>query len=346
VPEPEGSFASVSTLAEAGTTLYIGGFFSGMEGVSLNGLAALNTATNEVLNWNPDVEPANSVSAIVPSGSTIYLAGGIFGIDGSQRSCFVAADVITGEALPFHPELGGGGCYPAAIAVSGSTAYLGGNFAQVGFSPGATRINLAAVDTATGQTTAWEPPAPDNSVNSVMLSGSKLLVGGDFEFVGNHITGPFTEVSTGAVPQHVLTVSKSGSGGGTITSSPPGIDCGSSCSHAFSEGTPITLTAMPATGSVFTGWSGGGCSGTGACEITLGSDAQVTAAFAAEGGGGPGGGEGSPNPPPAPAPTTSLSPASASNPIRHKRRLHCHKGFKKRKVHGKAKCVKGKHHRE
>ncbi|MCK9365151.1 MAG: DUF1566 domain-containing protein [Syntrophales bacterium] len=76
-----------------------------------------------------------------------------------------------------------------------------------------------------------------------------------------------------------LTVAKAGTGAGTVTSAPAGIDCGANCSAAFAAGAQVTLTATPATGSTFAGWSGGGCSGTGICTVTLGSDAAITATF-------------------------------------------------------------------
>lgn len=79
-----------------------------------------------------------------------------------------------------------------------------------------------------------------------------------------------------------LTVSKNGSGSGTITSSPPGIDCGPTCSAGFTIGSQVTLTATPASGSVFAGWSGGGCSGTGTCTVTMSADQTVTATFTAQ----------------------------------------------------------------
>jgi hypothetical protein len=41
----------------------------------------------------------------------------------------------------------------------------------------------------------------------------------------------------------------------------------------------VTLTAGAATGSTFTGWSGGGCSGTGTCVVTLTAATTVTATF-------------------------------------------------------------------
>src|SRR5882724_8509611 len=75
-----------------------------------------------------------------------------------------------------------------------------------------------------------------------------------------------------------LTVSKSGAGTGTVTSNLPGINCGTACAASYATGTPVTLTATPATGSTFMGWTGG-CSGTGTCVVTMNADKTVTANF-------------------------------------------------------------------
>ena len=60
--------------------------------------------------------------------------------------------------------------------------------------------------------------------------------------------------------QYSLTVNKTGSGTGTVSGS--GIDCGATCSVMLETGTAVALTATADSNSVFTGWSGGGCSGT------------------------------------------------------------------------------------
>jgi len=77
-------------------------------------------------------------------------------------------------------------------------------------------------------------------------------------------------------PSYTLTVSKSGSGSGTVTG--PGINCGTDCSESYTAGTNVTLTATPASGSYFAGWSGD-CSGTGSCTLTMNSNKSVTATF-------------------------------------------------------------------
>jgi hypothetical protein len=78
---------------------------------------------------------------------------------------------------------------------------------------------------------------------------------------------------------YTLTVTKSGTGQGTVSSSVGGISCGTSCtSTALNSGTAVTLTATPASGSTFGGWSGA-CSGTSTCSITLSSNTSVGASF-------------------------------------------------------------------
>jgi len=79
------------------------------------------------------------------------------------------------------------------------------------------------------------------------------------------------------VVNYTLTVNKTGSG--TVTSSPSGISCGTSCSASYTGGTNVTLTALPATGYSFAGWSGA-CSGPGAsCTVSMTGARSATATF-------------------------------------------------------------------
>jgi len=82
-----------------------------------------------------------------------------------------------------------------------------------------------------------------------------------------------------APQRFTLTVTKAGLGLGTVTSSPAGINCGLSCSATYDGGTSVTLNAQPGLLSAFVGWSGGGCSGTAPCHVTLGANTTVTATF-------------------------------------------------------------------
>jgi VCBS repeat protein/List-Bact-rpt repeat protein/FG-GAP repeat protein len=75
-----------------------------------------------------------------------------------------------------------------------------------------------------------------------------------------------------------LSLTLAGSGRGSITSSPAGINCPGSCASSFDSGTAVTLTAAPSSGSVFAGWSGD-CTGTGACSLSMSADESATATF-------------------------------------------------------------------
>ena len=82
-------------------------------------------------------------------------------------------------------------------------------------------------------------------------------------------------------PTRDLIVSKVGTGQGTVTSSPPGIDCGNDCEESFPSGTSVVLTATADGGSEFTGW-GGDCSSCGTnttCQIMLNADKTCSARF-------------------------------------------------------------------
>ncbi|MBA2661091.1 MAG: hypothetical protein H0U74_02255 [Bradymonadaceae bacterium] len=76
----------------------------------------------------------------------------------------------------------------------------------------------------------------------------------------------------------LLLVTLSGSGSGTVSSNPAGIDCGSSCSAEYPFGTTVTLTAVPSADNTFTGWFGA-CSGAGQCTVLMTEARSVTAAF-------------------------------------------------------------------
>jgi hypothetical protein len=77
-------------------------------------------------------------------------------------------------------------------------------------------------------------------------------------------------------PQHSLIVSLAGTGSGSVSGS--GIACPGVCTSSFASGTGVSLTATPAKGSTFGGWSGA-CGGKGTCTGTLSSDLKVTATF-------------------------------------------------------------------
>ncbi len=59
--------------------------------------------------------------------------------------------------------------------------------------------------------------------------------------------------TTSSIGGYTLTITKTGTGSGTVTTNPAG--------PTYPSGTAVTLTATPGSNSVFAGWSGA-CSGT------------------------------------------------------------------------------------
>ena len=75
-----------------------------------------------------------------------------------------------------------------------------------------------------------------------------------------------------------LTVNKVGTG--TVTSVPSGITCGAICTTDAPGGSQVILYATAPSGSIFSGWSGGGCSGTAtSCTVSMDGAKTVTANF-------------------------------------------------------------------
>ena len=106
-------------------------------------------------------------------------------------------------------------------------------------------------------------PASANATTTTNLSVGGML-------------STFTSITA---PSRHLAVTVSGPG--RVSSAPAGIDCGTTCATDLSQGTSITLDAVRAPNAVFTGWSGGGCSGIGSCTLTVSADVAVQANFTA-----------------------------------------------------------------
>jgi len=96
--------------------------------------------------------------------------------------------------------------------------------------------------------------------------------------------------------EYTLTVARTGTGAGTVTSSPSGIDCGADCTETYVYGTSVTLTATADADFLFTGWTGCDSVSGNQCTVAMNSDRTVTAAFSDDGDGVPGSVEdGAPN---------------------------------------------------
>lgn len=88
------------------------------------------------------------------------------------------------------------------------------------------------------------------------------------------------EFDDGSDPKAILAINRAGTGSGTVTSAPAGINCGSDCFQAYPLDIPVTLTATPAdANSVFDGWSGDANCADG--QVTMDTNKSCTATFSA-----------------------------------------------------------------
>ena len=83
-----------------------------------------------------------------------------------------------------------------------------------------------------------------------------------------------------------MTVSKAGSGSGTVTSNIGAIDCAATCSDNYAAATEITVRAVPSAGSQFTGWLGP-CTGVATRKFPIASATTLIATFASPARSGP-----------------------------------------------------------
>jgi trimeric autotransporter adhesin len=174
----------VFSLARSGATVYVGGFFTSIGGKPRNHVAALDAATGNPTDWDPNAAPALSyITSFAVSGTTVYVGGTFISIGGQTRRHIAALDAVTGLATAWNP--GAFNKYASGavecLAVNGSTVYAGGCFDTIGGQP---RNCIAAVDSATGNAIAWDPNASGAYVSSLLASGTTLYIGGWFNTIG------------------------------------------------------------------------------------------------------------------------------------------------------------------
>jgi trimeric autotransporter adhesin len=180
----------VHALARRGTTLYVGGQFTRIDGNQRQRLAAFDTRSGSLRAWNPNVRGVAvsdtmvpvlpSVSAIVASPS--YVGGEFQGVGGASRMNLAALDPRTGEALTWRVRLGSrfpGDRYihagVTALARSGPRLYIGGQFGRVAGQP---RPGVAVVDAESGRLLRWRPkPFLSDYVGAIALARHNVYVG-------------------------------------------------------------------------------------------------------------------------------------------------------------------------
>jgi len=164
----------VFAVAREGNTIYIGGNFSYV-GPNSGGGVPLDVTMAHGVTGYPKV--TGRVNAAVADGKGGWYIGGWFSaVDGHSHANLAhirPTSVDETWSAGTNNEV-------FALALAGSTLYVGGDFDSLG---GVARSRLGAVDAATGAATGWNPQA-DDRVRTLLLDGAYVYAGGQFKAVG------------------------------------------------------------------------------------------------------------------------------------------------------------------
>ncbi|HEY6767141.1 MAG TPA: alkaline phosphatase family protein, partial [Candidatus Sulfotelmatobacter sp.] len=206
---------------------------------------------------------ANTAVTLTAAAASNYLFGGWTGGCTGASKCSINLTANASVTANFNPEL--------TVSISG-----GGTGTTVTSSP-------AGINCPTTCTAGF---AQGSQVTLTASSGASLSFSGwsgSCSGATCTVTMSAPETATASFATGIpLTVSLAGAGSGTVTSTPAGITCSpttlTTCTAAFAPNAQVTLAESPVTTNTFAGWSGG-CTGTGACTVTVTGASAVTATF-------------------------------------------------------------------
>ncbi|MDA0160006.1 hypothetical protein OM076_07020 [Solirubrobacter ginsenosidimutans] len=176
----------VRTIATVGETTYLGGTFSYI-GPPTGAAVSLDGAGHAT----PLGPVRGQVRVAISDGAGGVYLGGQLQVVGTKTASNLLHVLADGSIDPaFHPPAfsGGGGAFTQgvrALALSGQSLYVGGDFLHAG---AAVRTALAAVDAADGHLLPFAPVFAESgdvaSVNALAVDGTLLYAGGEFDHAG------------------------------------------------------------------------------------------------------------------------------------------------------------------
>ena len=237
--------------------------------------------------WTTFAAGLSSPAGVAATSDAVYVAD-----TADNRIQRIAGATTT--TLPAPP---GGLSAPTGVAAAAGAVYVADTGANrvLRFNEGPGTWDVIGTDgTGPGQFIAPHGLALD--------AGASTLVVAD---TGNDRLQRITLSGTPRAALTRLDVATAGTGTGSVLSVPAGIWCPTDCRQGFSPGAAVRLTGRAASGSTFAGWSGA-CAGTGPCDVSLGAERSVAAAFVATA-------PPAAPPPAGPGPASQPAPSSAAN---------------------------------
>ena len=239
-----------------------------------------------------DAGPASEARLFFPEGLALNSAGTLYVADtynhrirsvGGNTISTVGGNGVVGHVGDGKAATSASLYFPVSVVFDpGGNLYLadfGNNRIRVMPATGGLISAFAGAGSASSTGDGGPPTAATlNSPRGVASDGAGNVYISDS---ASHRIRKVGAPSTGSLTVVALNVLKSGSGAlaGTVTSTNSSISCGETCFEIHPAGTVVTLSASATGGTTFSGWSGGGCSGTGTCTVTLSAATTVTAAF-------------------------------------------------------------------
>jgi hypothetical protein len=222
---------------------------------------------------SPD-HPDAFVTKLTPQGALLYSSylGGSDVDEGHAIALDASGGVyVTGltnsvnfpiKPGAYQPEIAGGGCtYPFFCPDAFVTKISSGltlTVTKAGGGSGTVTSSPAGISCGVDCTENYNSGTVVRLTATAVAGSTFAGWSGDADCVDGAVTLNATKTCTATFnkPRYTLTVTKTGTGSGTVTSSPAGVNCGTDCSELYNSGTSVTLTATPASGSTFGGWSG------------------------------------------------------------------------------------------
>jgi sugar lactone lactonase YvrE len=240
--------------------------------------------------WTTFATGLSSPAGVAATGTAVYVAD-----TGANRILrYAVATPTTPTTLPAPP---GDLTAPTGLAAAAGAVYVADTGANrvLRFNEGPGTWDVIGTEgTGDGQFIAPHGLALD--------AGAATLVVAD---TGNDRLQRVTLSGTPRPALARLGVATAGTGTGTVSSAPAGVWCPTDCRQGYSPGAAVHLEPRAASGSTFAGWSGA-CSGTGPCDVSMGADRSVTAAFVATR-------PPAPPPPAGPGPTSQPAPSASGS---------------------------------
>jgi trimeric autotransporter adhesin len=163
--------STVNALALDSGVLYIGGSFSKINGLAVQGLAGVDV-TNPVVSWNPLL--AGSVNALQVTNGLVFVGGNFFSVGNSNVQNVAEISTSTALANSFNPSTVDSTVF--TLFVTPTDVYVGGQFSTIGTK---SRNRLAELDINTAVATSWNPN-PNGIVRALWITTTNAYVGGDF----------------------------------------------------------------------------------------------------------------------------------------------------------------------